>query len=52
MREQREVAAVLAAEVVGYSRLMGRDEAGPLARQKEFRHIGQNPRWLVAAGVW
>jgi class 3 adenylate cyclase len=31
-REQRKLAAVLAADVVGYSRLMGRDESGTLAR--------------------
>jgi class 3 adenylate cyclase len=31
-REQRELAAALAADVVGYSRLMGRDESGTLAR--------------------
>ena len=28
-REQRKLAAILAADVVGYSRLMGRDESGP-----------------------
>lgn len=32
MKEQRRLAAVLAADVVGYSRLMGRDESGTLAR--------------------
>ena len=37
MREQRKLAAVLAADMVGYSRLMGRDEAGTLARLKEHR---------------
>src|SRR5215831_1937573 len=37
MREQRRLAAVLAADVVGYSRLMGRDEGGTLARLKEHR---------------
>ncbi|HYD07291.1 MAG TPA: adenylate/guanylate cyclase domain-containing protein, partial [Reyranella sp.] len=37
MNEQRKLAAVLAADVVGYSRLMGRDEAGTLARLKEHR---------------
>jgi class 3 adenylate cyclase len=30
--EQRILAAILAADVVGYSRLMGRDESGTLAR--------------------
>jgi adenylate cyclase len=37
MREQRKLAAILAADVVGYSRLMERDEAGTLARLKEHR---------------
>jgi adenylate cyclase len=37
MREQRRLAAVLAADVVGYSRLMGRNEAGTLVRLKEHR---------------
>jgi hypothetical protein len=31
-RERRKLAAILAADVVGYSRLMGRDESGTLAR--------------------
>jgi adenylate cyclase len=31
-REQRKLAAILAADVVGYSRLMGRDKTGTLAR--------------------
>jgi class 3 adenylate cyclase len=31
-REQRKLAAILAADVAGYSRLMGRDESGTLAR--------------------
>ena len=30
-RVQRRLAAILAADVVGYSRLMGEDEAGTLA---------------------
>ena len=31
-REQRKLAAILAVDVVGYSRLMSGDEAGTLAR--------------------
>jgi adenylate cyclase len=31
-REQRRLAAIVAVDVVGYSRLMGRDESGTLAR--------------------
>jgi class 3 adenylate cyclase len=32
-REQRKLAAIVAADVVGYSRLMGRDESGTLVLQ-------------------
>ena len=34
---QRRLAAILAADVVGYSRLMGMDEAGTLAALKARR---------------
>ena len=34
---ERRLAAILAADVVGYSRLMGEDEAGTLARLKALR---------------
>src|SRR4030095_6830759 len=36
-REQRKLAAIVAADVVGYSRLMGRDESGTVARLREHR---------------
>lgn len=36
-REQRRLAAIVTADVVGYSRLMGRDESGTLARLREHR---------------
>src|SRR5271156_364017 len=36
-RVERRLAAILAADVAGYSRLMGQDEAGTLARLKEHR---------------
>jgi len=36
-REQRRLAAIVAADVVGYSRLMGRDEAGTVARLRRVR---------------
>ncbi len=36
-RVQRRLAAILAADVVGYSRLMGRDEIGTLASLKALR---------------
>ena len=37
-RVQRRLAAILAADIVGYSRLMGEDEEGTLARMKMLRH--------------
>ena len=37
-RLERRLAAILAADVVGYSRLMERDEAGTFARLKRLRH--------------
>ena len=37
VREQRKLAAILAADAVGYSRLMGSDESGTLARLREHR---------------
>src|SRR4051794_19989636 len=42
-REQRKLAAILAADVVGYSRLMGRDESGTLARLRENRSERLDP---------
>ena len=37
MTERRRLAAILAADVVGYSRLMGRDESGTVARLRRAR---------------
>src|SRR5262245_51365116 len=42
-REQRKLAAIVAADVVGYSRLMGRDESGTLARLRENRSDHLDP---------
>lgn len=36
-RVERRLAAILAADVVGYSRLVGADEAGTIARLKALR---------------
>jgi adenylate cyclase len=36
-RVERRLAAILAADVVGYSRLMGEDEAGTRARMRVLR---------------
>jgi adenylate cyclase len=35
--EQRRLAAIVSADIPGYSRLMGRDESGTLARLREHR---------------
>ncbi|SDR63360.1 Adenylate cyclase, class 3 [Rhizobiales bacterium GAS113] len=40
---QRRLAAILAADVVGYSRLVGLDEAGTLGRLRQIRHEIVNP---------
>ncbi len=42
-RVQRRLAAILAADMVGYSRLMEADEAGTLARLKELRRVLIDP---------
>ena len=47
-REERRLAAILSADVVGYSRLMGADESGTLARLNNLAAIyqaqGRTPR--------
>jgi adenylate cyclase len=42
-REQRRLAAIVAADVVGYSRLMGRDESGTVARLRKNRSERLDP---------
>jgi TolB-like protein/class 3 adenylate cyclase len=49
-REQRKLAAILAADVVGYSRLMGRDESGTLARLKAHRTERLEPALARSGG--
>jgi adenylate cyclase len=49
-RLQRRLAAILSADVVGYSRLMGIDEAGTLARLKALRRELIDPTIAVHAG--
>ncbi len=49
-RVQRRLAAILAADVVGYSRLMGEDEAGTLARLKAHREDLVEPEVAVRQG--
>jgi adenylate cyclase len=43
-RVERKLAAILAADVAGYSRLMGADEAGTLAQLKAHRHELIDPK--------
>ncbi len=43
-RVQRRLAAILAADVVGYSRLMGADEEGTLAQLKALRRELLDPK--------
>lgn len=46
----RKLTAILAADVVGYSRLMGADEDGTLARLKEIRRKIVEPRVALYGG--
>ena len=41
---ERRLAAVFAADMVGYSRLMALDEAGTIARQKQYRTAFIDPK--------
>jgi hypothetical protein len=43
MTEQRRLAAIVSADVAGYSRLMGRDESGTLAALKVLRQEVVDP---------
>ena len=44
MSQTRHLAAILAADVAGYSRLMGADEEGTLAALKQLRHELLDPK--------
>src|SRR5271155_5673335 len=44
MKQTRRLAAILAADVAGYSRLMGADEEGTLERLKALRHELLDPK--------
>jgi adenylate cyclase len=50
VRLQRRLAAILSADVVGYSRLVGIDEAGTLARLKAIRRDLIDPAIAVHSG--
>lgn len=47
---ERRLAAVLSADMAGYSRLIERDEAGTLARQKTYRQSIIEPQVAAAGG--
>ena len=49
-REQRRLAAIVSADVVGYSRMMGRDESGTLAALKTARLDLTDPAIAVHGG--
>ena len=49
-RLQRRLAAIMAADVVGYTRLMDLDEAGTLARLQALRREGFDPRTKAYGG--
>ena len=49
-RLQRRLAAILATDVVGYSRLMGIDEVGTLARLKAMRRDLIDPAIAAHSG--
>jgi adenylate cyclase len=49
-RLQRRLAAILSADVVGYSRLMGMDEAGTLSRLRALRRELIDPTIAVHSG--
>jgi class 3 adenylate cyclase len=44
-REQRKLVAIVAADIVGHSGLMGRDESGTLARLCSMEMQHQQPQW-------
>jgi hypothetical protein len=48
--EERRLAAIVLADVVGYSRLMGRDESGTLAALKSARSEVIDPKVAVHSG--
>ena len=48
--DERRLAAILVADVVGYSRLMGADEAGTLRRLRGLRRELLDPRIVAARG--
>ncbi len=50
MKEKRRLAAILSADMVGYSRLMEVDESGTIARQKSVRNELIDPEIIAHGG--
>jgi class 3 adenylate cyclase len=50
VRDQRRLAAIVSADVAGYSRLMGRDESGTLAALKDVRREIVDPQIAARGG--
>ena len=50
-RVQRRLAAIVSADVVGYSKMMGQDETGTLARLKSLRSEFLHPKIPSMAGA-
>jgi class 3 adenylate cyclase len=50
LRDQRRLAAIVSADVAGYSRLMGRDESGTLAALKAHRRELIDPKIAESSG--
>ena len=48
-RDKRKLAAILSADVVGYSRLMGADESGTLAQPNEAKGGYEMSTYIVLA---
>jgi adenylate cyclase len=55
-RLQRRLAAIMSADMVDYSRLMGMDEAGTLSRLNALRRELIDPaiasHWAVSSSSW
>src|SRR3954463_474363 len=49
-REQRRLAAIVSADVVGYARLMGRDESGTVTAMRTLRQAVVDPRVAAHGG--
>ena len=49
---ERRLAAILAADVVGYTRLMGEDEVGTLSRLTELHRETLEPLTAVASFIF